>query len=156
MLSVTQQTKVLEDSEGLCHPVRKSHRFKLIGEHHVAIFVYDLVDDQHASDQLAQFCRRGGRHHGRPTVDSCSLKHKRGAYFTAHGRRSISQGREEGAQNETTYICEWSAVNGGEVRGEGDKSLEHLELYVNTLRHPAVHSLDDRRGSQRGKRRARR
>jgi hypothetical protein len=54
-LSITQQTKVLEDSEGvtrggterLCRPVRKSYRFKLIGEQHAAIFLYDPVDNEH-------------------------------------------------------------------------------------------------------------
>jgi hypothetical protein len=30
-------------------------------------------------------------------LDSCSLKHRRRAYFTAYARRSIRQGREEGA-----------------------------------------------------------
>jgi hypothetical protein len=39
-------------------------------------------------------------------LDSCSLKYGRRTYFTAYARRSIGQGREEGAQNESTYVCE--------------------------------------------------
>ena len=39
-------------------------------------------------------------------------------------------------------------MNGGEVGDEGEKSLEDLELYVDTLRHAVVHCLDD--GRDRG------
>jgi hypothetical protein len=49
---------------------------KLIGEQHAAIFLYDLVDDEHG----------------------------RRAYFPGYSRRTFRQGREEGAQNENTYV----------------------------------------------------
>jgi hypothetical protein len=39
-------------------------------------------------------------------LDSCSLKHRRRAYFAAYARQSIRQEREEGAQNESTYVSE--------------------------------------------------
>ena len=50
-LSFIQQLEALEDGEGivgggtelLCRPVRKSYRFKLIGDKHAATFLYDLV-----------------------------------------------------------------------------------------------------------------
>jgi hypothetical protein len=41
-------------------------------------------------------------------------------------------------------------VNGGEVGDEGKKSLEDLELYVDTLRHAVVHRLDDGRDRREG------
>ena len=59
--------------------------------------------------------------------------------------QSIRQGREDGAQNESTYIFELSTVNGGEVGDEGEEGLEDLELFVDTLRSPVVHCLDDGR-----------
>ena len=63
--------EVLEGSEGAmqggtecsCRRFRKSYRFELIDEH-AAIFLYDLVDDEH--DQLARRRRPCGRHHSRP------------------------------------------------------------------------------------------
>jgi hypothetical protein len=36
-----------------------------------------------------------------------------------YARRSISQGKEEGTHNESTYVSEQFAVNGGEVGDEG-------------------------------------
>jgi hypothetical protein len=71
-LHATQQTEVLEDNkrvagggiERLCRSVSKSHRLKLISEQHAAIFLYDLVDDEHV--QLSRCRRRRGRHHSRP------------------------------------------------------------------------------------------
>jgi hypothetical protein len=52
-------------------------------------------------------------------LDSCSLKHRRRVYFTVYARRPVGQGREEGAQNESTYVSKWFAVNSGEVGDEG-------------------------------------
>jgi hypothetical protein len=50
---------------------------KLIGEQHAAIFLlYDLVDDENG----------------------------RRAYFPGYSRRTFRQRREEGAQNENTYV----------------------------------------------------
>lgn len=70
--AIPQKAKILEDgkciarggAKGLCRSVWKSYRFKFVGEHHAAIFLNDLVDDEH--DQLAQRRRSRGRHHGRP------------------------------------------------------------------------------------------
>ena len=36
--------------------------------------------------------------------------------------QSIRQGGEEGAQDGSTYVCDHYAVDGGEVRDEGEKS----------------------------------
>jgi hypothetical protein len=36
-------------------------------------------------------------------------------------------------------------VDGGEVGGEGEESMEDLELFVDTLRNAVVHCLDDGR-----------
>ncbi|KAF8488808.1 hypothetical protein F5888DRAFT_1638989 [Russula emetica] len=96
VLSVTQQTKVLEDSEGvthgrgerLCRPIRKSYRFKLISKQHAVIFLYDLVDDEH--DQLAQCHRREGGPISQRIPIGPSVKEVYG-----------------GAQNKGTYICEY-------------------------------------------------
>jgi hypothetical protein len=73
-LSVTQQREVLEGSKianasraagpSGCVDPPGSYQFKLVGEQHEAIFLYDLVDDEH--NQLAQCRRRRGRHHSRP------------------------------------------------------------------------------------------
>ena len=41
-------------------------------------------------------------------------------------------------------------MDGGEVGDEGEKSLEDLELYVNTLRNAVVHCLDDGRNRKVG------
>jgi hypothetical protein len=41
-------------------------------------------------------------------------------------------------------------VNGREVGDEGEKSLEDLELYVDTLGHAVVHCLDDGRDRREG------
>jgi hypothetical protein len=40
------------------------------------------------------------------------------------------------------YVCEYSAVNVGEVGDEGKESLEDLGLYVDTSQHAVVHCLD--------------
>jgi hypothetical protein len=96
-LSVTQQTEVLEDNnhvaggagiKHLCCSVWRSYRFKLISEQHAAIFLYDLVDDEH--DQLAQCRRHRGRHHSGPRFMQLEIQ-KEGLFH------SIRQGREEGA-----------------------------------------------------------
>jgi hypothetical protein len=41
-------------------------------------------------------------------------------------------------------------VNGREVGDEGEKSLEDLELYVDTLRNAVIHCLDDSRDRREG------
>ena len=67
-------------------------------------------------------------------LDSCSLKHRRKAYFTAYSiYPSARLSRRKGAQNESTYVCEQSAANRGEVGDEGEKDMDDLELYVDTL-----------------------
>jgi hypothetical protein len=102
----------------------------LICRQHAAIILYDRVDSN-MTDWRGRHC---GRH---PAVlDSCSLKRRR----TASPSVREEKRREEGAKNESTYFCEWSAVNGGEV---GDEGEECLELYVDTLRNAVVHCLDD-------------
>ena len=58
-----KQTRRTRRDQALVRPIWKSYRFKLIGEHHGTIFIYDLVDDKH--DQLVQCRRRRGRHHRR-------------------------------------------------------------------------------------------
>ena len=64
-------------------------------------------------------------------LDSCNLKHRRRAYFIAHS--IYPSMRRKGAQHESTYVCEQSAANGGEVGDKGEKNLDDLELYVDTL-----------------------
>jgi hypothetical protein len=64
-------------------------------EQHAAVFLYNPVDDDH--DGLAQ-CRRGrGRHYSRPRFMRPETQKK---------DLSTRQGREEGAQNDNTYVCE--------------------------------------------------
>ena len=104
--------------ERLCRPVRKSDRFELIGEQHALIFLYDFVDDKH--DQLAQCRRRRGRYHNRPGFTQFETQNE--SLFQAYARRSIRQGREEGGENESTYVCKYSTVNGGEVGDEREES----------------------------------
>jgi hypothetical protein len=58
-LAIPQKAQVLEDgkrvacrrAEGLCRSIWKRDGFELVGEQHPAIFLDDLVDDEH--DQLA-------------------------------------------------------------------------------------------------------
>jgi hypothetical protein len=101
-LSVSQQTEVLENSEGVRHGGYKclllvsSHLGELSirarGEQHAAILLYDLVDDEH--DHWRNFV--AAVDDTTAVLDSCRLKHKRRAYLTVHSRRSIHKGREEG------------------------------------------------------------
>jgi len=129
-LSVTQQAKVLEDGKGitrggterLCRSVWKSYRFELVGEKHAAVFLYDLVDNEH--NQLAQCRGCCGRHHGR-------------------SRFVQLEAQEQG-------VCEQPAVNGREIGDEREEGLEYLELYVDALRHAVVHCLDDGRDRREG------
>ena len=72
-------------------------------------------------------------------LDSCNQKCR---------RRAIRRGKEEGVHNESTYVCELSTVNGGEVGDDEEESLEDLELYVDTLRNAVVHHLDDGQDSR--------
>jgi hypothetical protein len=104
MLSVTQQTEVSKTRRGqrdqalmssLCRPVRKSYGFKLIGEKHAGIFLYDLVDEH---DQLPQCCCRHGRHHSRPQF--MQPETQKGS---RRGQVHPSRKRE---QNESTYVFE--------------------------------------------------
>ena len=74
-LSITKQKVVLEDSkrvargstERLCYPIPKNYRFRLISDDNMTTWrnVAATVDDSTA------------------VRDSCNLKHRRRAYFTA-------------------------------------------------------------------------
>ena len=66
---------------------------------------YDLFDDEHGPVTNWRSVA-AAVDDTTAVLDSCSLKHRRRAYFTVYARRSIRQGREEGAQNESTYVCE--------------------------------------------------
>ena len=63
------------------------------------------------------------------------------------------QGKEEGAQNENTYVYMQSAVKGGEaqlVMRERRVWRSAVELYDYTLRHAVVHCLGDSRDRREG------
>jgi len=109
-ITVTQQKEVLEDNKRvagggtkrLCGHVRKSFRFKLIDVQHAAIVLYDIVVDEHEQ------CRSvaAAVEDTTAVLNSCSLKHRKRAYYIAYARWSIRQGREDGAQNGSTYVWE--------------------------------------------------
>ena len=127
---------VRSGTDRLCCTVRKSYRFKLIGEQHAAVFLYNLVDDEH--DQLAQCRRRRGRD-TTTVLDSCRLKYRRRAGPSVKRRGST----ERKHVRLRVVFCEWW---GSWRLG----SLEGLGLYVDTLRHAVVHCLNISRDREEG------
>jgi hypothetical protein len=112
MLSVTPQTKVLEDSEGVAGGgtgALVSSRLEELSIQARTLSTTNMTSRQSVTAAVDDTTA---------IQDSCDLNHKRRAYFTADTRRSIRQRREDVAQKESTYVSELSAVNGGEV-GDG-------------------------------------
>ncbi|KAI0264280.1 hypothetical protein BGY98DRAFT_1192224 [Russula aff. rugulosa BPL654] len=114
-------TKVLGDNESamrggtecLCRRPRKSDRLKLIGGH-AAIFVYDLVDDEH--HQLARCRRPHGRQHSRPRFTQLEFLSVCLSVHPSRKRRGKA-GRDgaQGAEGNGDYfgILRWAAHEDG-------------------------------------------
>jgi hypothetical protein len=114
-----------------------TYRFELIGEQHAAIFLYDLVDDEH--DQLAQCRRRRGRYHRRPRFMQLETQ-KEGLFRSVCPSVHPSIKRRGSTEQKHVLL---PAMNGGEVGDKGKKSQEDLELYVDTLGDAVIHCVND-------------